>query len=176
MGIVPAIPLGGVPEGSGIVKDGGPVKDGGIVKDEKLKRGYTRPGLSQDARRRMGEAGFKNLQQYKARTNTRVQELEAEVSAFRDGLLRDAGANLTTTKRGLVEAATSTYAGVLKMRHALIRSRKSNVGELSERMSFLAGNLCRILKAMGLDTRPKPTGRWCLDDLKPLETVEKGTV
>jgi len=121
------------------------------VKEQGAKRRISRAG-----RRRMGEAGFKNLAQYKARINTRVQELEAEVSAFRAGLLRDAGANLSASKLGLLEAAVSTYTGVLKLRHALIHSRRRDVGELSERVSFLAGNLCRILKTMGLDSRPRP--------------------
>ena len=122
------------------------------MKEQKGKRRV----LSRDARRRMGEAGFKNLAQYKARINTRAIELEADVNSYREGLLRDAGSNLTTTKAGLIEAAVTTYAALLKIRHQVIHSRRRDEIVLTERVSWLTSNLARLLKQLDLDRKPRP--------------------
>jgi hypothetical protein len=112
--------------------------------------------LSPEARARMGEAGSKNLVGWRSRARTRAQELEAEVNAYRDSLLRDVGANPTATRIGLVEAAVLTFAGILKLRHSVINSSKSDVVPLTERASWLGSNLCRLLKSLNLDARPRP--------------------
>jgi len=122
------------------------------VKEQKRKRRV----LSRDARGRMGEAGFKNLAQYKARINTRAIELEADVNAYREGLLKDAGSNLTTTKAGLIEAAVTTYAALLKIRHQVIHSRRRDEIVLTERVSWLTSNLARLLKQLDLDHKSRP--------------------
>lgn len=121
--------------------------------------------LSKDARRRMGEAGARNLSQWRSRARTRTQALEAEVGTFRDGLLRDAGLNPTTTRIGLIEASVTTFAAILKARHAVINSARSDVPTLTERVSWLTGNLSRLLKSLDLDRKPKP--RWIGDPSVP---------
>ena len=121
-----------------------------------MKEKAGKRAISREGRVRMGAAGFKNLAKYKASINTRVLELEAEVAAYRDGLLRDAGANLTTTKRGLIEAATSTYAAVLKVRYALIHSRKRDVEALTAVLSAATGNIARLLRLLDLDRKARP--------------------
>jgi hypothetical protein len=112
--------------------------------------------LSAGARRKMGVAGLANLAKYKASINTRVQELDAEVNAYRDGLLKDAGPNLTTTKRGFIEGAASAYAAVLKVRHSMIHSRKRDVEALTAVLSAATGSLLRCLRTLDLDRKPRP--------------------
>jgi hypothetical protein len=121
------------------------------VKEQKGKR-----SLSRDARRRMGEAGFKNLASWRAQASTRTQELGQEVDAFRAGLLRDVGANPTATKLGLIEATTTTYAAILKVRHAVIHSRKRDVESLTAVLSAATGNIARLLRLLDLDRKSRP--------------------
>lgn len=85
-------------------------------------------------------------------------------------LSRDAGANLTTTKRGLVETAGSTYAAILKVRHALIHARKKDVEALTAVLSAATGNLLRCLKTLNLDAKSKPRS---LSDLIARQSTEK---
>lgn len=118
--------------------------------------------MSKSAREAMAEAGRQNLAQWRSRARTREHELEREVGTFRDGLLKDAGPNPTTTRIGLIEAAVSTYAAILRTRYAVIKSRRSDVATLTERVSWLTGNLCRLLKSLNLDAKPRPR---CLADL-----------
>ncbi len=132
--------------------------------------------LSQGARRKMGIAGSKNLAQYKANINTRVRELEAEVSAYRDGLFKDAGVNLTTTKRGYVEAASSAYAAILKVRYALVRSGKRDVEALTAVLSAATGNLARLLRLLDLDAKPRPRTLADIVAPKPEEVAVKSAV
>jgi hypothetical protein len=132
--------------------------------------------LSQDARRRMGEVGFRNLSSWRAQASTRARDLDVEVTAFRAGLLRDAGFGPSASKLGLIEAAALSFTCILKLRHAVIHSRKSDVAALTERASWHVSNLARIIKTMGLGAKPKLPERYCLADLKPPEAVDKGTV
>jgi hypothetical protein len=132
--------------------------------------------LSRDARAAMAEVGRVNLARWKAEAPTRAIELQRDVDAFRAGLLRDAGPNLTTTKAGMIEAATTTYASILIVRRKLVHNRRADVAVLTERVSWLTSSLSRCLKTLDLGAKPKMPERYCLADLKPLETVEKGTV
>lgn len=113
--------------------------------------------LSEDGRRRLAEAGSRNLAQYNSRTHTRVQELETEVNTYRAALLRDAGANPSASKLGLIEACVTTYASLLKVRYVLVHGRaKSDVTVLTERVSWLGSNLARLLKLLNLDAKSRP--------------------
>ena len=118
---------------------------------EKSKRSISRAG-----RARMAAAGRVNLERWKAQAPTRASELQRDVDAFRAGLLRDAGQNLTTTRIGLIEAATTTYASVLIVRTKLVHSRKADVAVLTERVAWLTGSLARSLRSLNLDTRARP--------------------
>jgi hypothetical protein len=112
--------------------------------------------LSASARRRMGEAGFKNLNQYRVNYRDRTREVEQNVDAFRASLLRDAGANPSASKLGLIEACVLAYAGIVKLRHTVIHSTKGEALDLTERVSWLTSNMARLLKQLGLDTRARP--------------------
>jgi hypothetical protein len=119
-------------------------------------RGPRKRKLSRQARKRMGIAGAQNLVQWRSRAREQANELREEVNAYRDSLLRDVGPNPTATKAGLIEAAVSTYAGIVKVRSAVVNSRRSDVSTLTERVSWLGSNLARLLKQLNLDARPRP--------------------
>jgi len=132
--------------------------------------------LSRDARKRMGEAGFKNLSSWRARVDTRIADLGREVDAFRSGLLQDASANLTTTRLGLIEAAVTTYAGLLKVRYQVIHSRRRDEVVLTERVSWLTSNLARLLKQLDLDRKPRPRSLADIVAPKPSEVAAKSPI
>jgi len=121
------------------------------VKEQGAKRRISREG-----RKRMGAAGRVNLEHWKAQAPSHATALAAQVDTFRDGLLRDAGSNLTTTKAGMIEAATTTYASILIVRTKLVHSRRADVATLTERVSWLTSNLARLLKQLNLDRKPRP--------------------
>lgn len=121
---------------------------------QRRERGKRKISLA--ARRRMGEAGRKNLQGWRARARERASELSAEVSSYKAALLHDLGPNPSASKLGLIEAAVTTFAGIVKVRSVVINSPKADVPQLTERASWLGSNLLRILKALNLDARPRP--------------------
>lgn len=118
-------------------------------------------------------AGRKNLAGWRSRARQRASELDAEVSAFRSGLLRDAGANPSASRIGLIEAAAATFAGILRARHAVVNCARSDVETLTERVSWLTGNLSRLLKQLNLDARPRPR---CLADLSPTKVAPNAPI
>jgi hypothetical protein len=122
--------------------------------------------LSREARVAMGRAGKENLRAWRERSDQRAKEVDAATDAFRKGLLRDAGANLTATRSGLIEAAVTTFAATLKVRHAVVHSRKADLATLTERVSWLGSNLARLLKILNLDAKPRPR---TLADIVPRE-------
>jgi hypothetical protein len=105
-----------------------------------------------------------NLETWKAQAPARAQELEAEVNAFRAGLLRDVGLNPTATKVGLIEAAVTTFTSIRVVRTKLLHSRKSDVATMTERVSWLGSNLARLLRLLNLDAKPLPRS---LNDVLP---------
>ena len=112
--------------------------------------------ISRAGRAAMAYAGAANLAQWRERADKRANELEAEVATFRAQLLADCGPNPTATRVGLVEGAVTTFAALLKVRRAVIRSPKAEVANLVERANWLASNLSRSLKHLNLDARPRP--------------------
>ena len=107
-------------------------------------------------RQRQVAVGCANLEQHRAKASTRARELEVDIAAFRVALLRDVGPNPTASKVALVEAVATTYAAILVVRRKLIHGHKSDVATMTERVSRLTSNMARLLKALNLDTRPKP--------------------
>jgi hypothetical protein len=112
--------------------------------------------ISTVGRAAMAAAGAQNLAQWRSRARTRANEIQAEVDTFRAGLLQDASANMTTTRTGLIEAATTTYAGILRLRHAVINGSKREALDGVERVSWLTSNLSRLLKILNLDAKKRP--------------------
>lgn len=109
--------------------------------------------LSKQARAKMAAGG---LASWRARADARAKSLENDVATFRTNLLAECGPNPSTSRLGLVEAATTTFAAIVRIRHVVIRSPKAEVAQLVERVSWLTGNLTRLLKQLNLDARPRP--------------------
>jgi hypothetical protein len=145
-------------------------KEAGVVKEQGKRR------ISPAGRRRMAEAGRVNLERWKAQVPSRASELQRDVDAFRAGLLRDAGPNLTTTRIGLIEAATTTYASIIVVRTKLVHSRRADVTVLTERVAWLTGSLARSLRSLNLDARPRPRSFADLVESKPPEAAAKGSI
>jgi hypothetical protein len=132
--------------------------------------------ISREGRQRMATAGAQNLARWKAQAPSRANELQAQVDTFRADLLRDAGANLSTSKLGLVEVAATAYASILIVRSKLVHSRKADVATLTERISWAGSLLARTLKTLNLDTKPRPRSLADIVALKPTEVAAKSTV
>lgn len=141
------------------------------MKEPKGKRRISRAG-----RARMAAAGRENLDRWKAQAPTRARELEAQVNAYRDSLLRDVGPNPTATKAGLIEAATTTYASILIVRTKLVHSRRADVAVLTERVSWLTSSLSRCLKTLDIGAKPRPRTLADIVAPKPSEVATKSTV
>jgi hypothetical protein len=129
--------------------------------------------ISKAGRARMAAAGAKmgaqNVAQWRARARTRANDIRVQVDSFRAGLLRDASANLTTTKAGLIEAAVTTYAGILRLRYSVISGSKREALDAVERVSWLTSNLFRSLKTLNLDYVPPP--RSLADLVEPKQQI-----
>ena len=112
--------------------------------------------LSRAARRAMGAAGKANLEAWHARQAKLLNERSEKVDAYRAELFAELGERPTATKRALAETAVLTYGCILLVREELaIRSKKEALA-LTERASWLTGNLIRLLKMLNLDARPRP--------------------
>jgi len=150
------------------------VLEAGVVKS-KGKR-----VLSREARAAMSEAGrdvgSSNLAGWREKRAARMRALEDEVTAFRAALLRDAGANPSASKTGLIETAVLSFTCILKLRHSVINGRKSDVAVLTERASWQVSNMARVLKTLGLDARARPRSFADLVDEKPPEAASNGPV
>jgi hypothetical protein len=109
--------------------------------------------ISKEGRAAMGSAGAENLERWRSGEQARVSELQSQVDAYRDSLLRDAGANPSATRIGLLEAAVTTYTSILLVRYKLIHSSRSDLATLTERVSWLTSNLTRLLKTLNLDAK-----------------------
>ncbi len=132
--------------------------------------------ISPEGRRRMGEAGRRNFTAWLDR-QAKEEGLPSDAAdGYRRDLFAALGPNPSPTRLGLAEAAVANYLGILVVSKQLRKRRVPQATTLTERVSWLTSNLARLLKALDLDRKPKPTGRWCLEDLKPSEAVQKGTV
>jgi hypothetical protein len=127
--------------------------------------------ISTVARKAMAQSGLANLKSWRDRTDARANKLESDVEAFRANLLVECGADPSTSRLGLVEAATTTYAAIVRVRRAVIRAPKAELAPLVERVSWLTGNLTRLLKSLSLDARPRPQ---TLSDLLMQRTMQNG--
>jgi hypothetical protein len=100
--------------------------------------------------------GAENLARWRERADTRANALELEVKTFRENLLRDCGPNPLATRVAIVETVVSIYAATLRLRYAVIRGPKTEVQDVTERVSWLAGNMDRLLKRLELPPKPRP--------------------
>lgn len=114
------------------------------------------PGVSPEGKVRRNAAGSVNLAQSRSKAYRRAHDLEQEVSAYRDALLASAGPDPSPTKVGYITAAVATYASLRQLTYDTLRSSKSERVDLTERISWLTGNLYRLLKALNLDAKPRP--------------------
>jgi hypothetical protein len=124
----------------------------------------------------MVTVGALNIAAWRAGTKARANELQAQVDTFRADLLRDAGPNPSASKTGMIEAAVLSFTCILKLRHSVIRGRKSDIAVLTERASWTVSNMARLMKRLEIPPKPKPR---CFADLVEQESPEaaaKGTV
>jgi hypothetical protein len=132
--------------------------------------------LSQDARRRMVEAGratgTSNLLGWREKHDTRAIALEQEVNAFREKLLAECGSNRSATRLALVEATVVTYASLQRLLHSVVNGPKKKLLDVTERVSWLTSNQARLLKALDLSRKPRPRTLQEALDQKAAQTGE----
>lgn len=112
--------------------------------------------LSPEGKKKCAESGAPNLALWHELNDARANQLEADAEAFRKSLLAECGPNPSQSRVALIEACTTSYASIIRLRRVIIRARKGDVVTLSERASWLASGLVRLLKQLNLDARPRP--------------------
>jgi hypothetical protein len=112
--------------------------------------------LTRVARAAMAAAARANAKVWNERQQKDANERREAIERFETQLRAELGDSITAERETLVQAIVVAHGGLLLVKSELMQGRKKRALALSERASWLAGTVARLLKQLGMRSTPRP--------------------